>query len=244
MQAGDVVVVLKAAKDAEGPWTEVRAPASGRLVNIKVDANDNVKVGDALFEIDTDDVMAATSDPEEDDVEQALRRHLELNQGQLQDAFLKDYLDQTDVGRIRSLALLLRDSFPQHRAKALTLLERVLELQQQKQPDGGGAATTNDIAQTHTDLGTVLHGLGDLDAALVQLQRALELRQQVLGGDEDAVELVGSILHVGALQRQKGDFPSLLCQFRARTRNSKEAPGHGGTQFGRRLPQQPRRAAL
>jgi tetratricopeptide (TPR) repeat protein len=75
-----------------------------------------------------------------------------------------------DILDLMQLVIALR-RFPALRTKNLVALERMLELQREH------GAPNETIADSYADLGTLVYRLGDLDAALVHLQAALDLLQ-------------------------------------------------------------------
>ena len=233
VDAGDLVAVLET---DQGIRTEIRAPESGGRVQAwHCQVDDHVSIGDALFDLDTAG-PAAVEDP---DV-QAVRNEMQAHGGNITDSFLQKYMEQGDVKRLQYLALLLRDRFTQHRPKALRLLERVLELQKEQSNNSTTTSedetnATIDIAQTYTDIGMVLQGLGDLDAALVNLQQALTLLETAYDNNHDAAELLGSVLQLGTVKRQANDLAGAVLEFERALRIQKKHLGEQHSSVGASL---------
>lgn len=201
VQAGDIVAVVDT---PYGDRIQVATPESGRLVAILHELLDSVRVGDALFSLDTDQTMPAAAETGSD--EQAIVNHMQENGGLLGETFVNELIELEDTPRLRQLALLFRDRFPAHRSIGLRFLERVLTLQRDNSET---PATT--VAETFSDIGILQYRLGDLDAAMTALEQALILRKEALG--PVAPETAATYIQIGAVLNQKGDFEGAFKAF-------------------------------
>src|SRR5688572_4187794 len=61
-----------------------------------------------------------------------------------------------------------------------------------------------DVATTLSDLGSVLHALGDLDMARAHLERALRIRERALGPDHP--DVATTLSNLGSVLRALGDL--------------------------------------
>lgn len=236
LEAGDTVGVIEVNTDDDSTSTkrrfEIPSPSTGRLVKIHFQTGQEINVGDTLVTIDTDalgststsaDASATTTTtPDVDDktsaAVQSFVQHIQSDpQGQLSDEYIQELLAASDVETLRSLAALLIDKFPQLRVKALPFLERVLDLQRTTNAEGQEQATT------HTDLGILLYQLGDLEAALTQLEAALDLRTTALGDSHP--ELSATLIHIGAIKNQKQDLDGCFEAFERALQIQKEHLG-------------------
>ena len=159
---------------------------------------------------------ASTTSSDQEKVMQNFVANIQNNQNTLDDSSLKELINSIDDPHLlRSLAAILMDRFPNLKVKALPLLEQVLELQRAQVKEAAKNAAKimtpeqdslflQEQATTHTDLGILLYQLGDLDAALTQLECALELRSLALG--ESHPELSATLIHIGAIKNKKQDL--------------------------------------
>jgi tetratricopeptide (TPR) repeat protein len=133
-------------------------------------------------------------------LDETLLRYMDC-EGQAPESFWQETVrHHGDILDLMQLTIVLQ-CFPALRTKNLVVLERILELQR----DHGAPNET--IADSYADLGTLMYRLGDLDAALVHLQAALDLLQE---SDGDLPSEKTASVHVrrAAVFQQKGDLRS------------------------------------
>ena len=178
VQAGQVLMVLHVDDGTDnGESLEVVAPQAGTMVQCHVQVHDAVTVGDPLVSIDVFEGEVTPVDNVAPTIhttpslDESLLHYLNSGDRIVPESFWTERVRQhTDLLELLQLSSVLQQ-YPTLRTKQLVLLERVLELQQ------AAGAPSDVLADSYIDLGTVLYHLGDLDASLVHLDRALELLQ-------------------------------------------------------------------
>jgi len=227
VQVGDVVAILAAG----GKKLEIPSPTTGRLVQTHFEVGKKISVGDVLVSIDTNAVAESHdtlkgSSP----AVQELLQHVTDNGGKIADDYVRNIAKactnvETDVPKLRELASLISDRFPASRDKALVLLEKVLTLLSEKDDRIAiyNSEHVQETAVAHTDLGILLYRLGDMDAALTQLECALELRKVALG--ETHPEVGATWLHIGTLRSQNKDMDGCMEAFENALKIQKEHLG-------------------
>jgi tetratricopeptide (TPR) repeat protein len=210
--AGQVAVVLQ----LDGTTTlEIESPVTGTVVDAHASPQSLVRVGDPLLSIDSAESGASgTGDestaPRRTTLEADFLRHMEAD-GSVPDAFWKESVrHHDDILDLMQLAIVLQ-RFPALRAKNLVVLERILELQQIH------GASKQTVADSYTDLGTLLYRLDDLDASVAHLRTALDLLCQhekeaaaaaAAASSETPIRDKVASLHVrmAAVLQRKGDL--------------------------------------
>ncbi|CAB9514379.1 Involved in proper cytoplasmic distribution of mitochondria (By similarity) [Seminavis robusta] len=228
VEQGDIVGIVQQDENNDSSKTfEIPSPSTGRLVQVHMQVGDEIQVGDTLVTIDTDAVENAaqnatshnasnatttTTEPENAHVKELIL-HLQETRGELSDAHVQQLCKTiTDIESLRAIASLLTERFPNTplQMKALPFLETVL-LRQQGQNSDNSQELLLEQATTHTDLGILLYRLGDLEAALTQLECALQQRKEALGGSHP--ELSATLIHIGAIKNQKNDLDGCFDAF-------------------------------
>ena len=163
--------------------------------------------------------LSTTSEPEASPYAaefSALLKHLQSNQGKLDDAYWEENILQTGKSdnpeRLRYLASRLRDSIavPKSiRPHALALWDRVLQ---------SSDLTAVARAETHTEVAIFLQqhgGDAELDTAVVHLQQAIDTYQkEVDGGNQDATAaLAAAHMHLALLHQQNKNWTESLAAF-------------------------------
>jgi tetratricopeptide (TPR) repeat protein len=188
VQTGDVVAMIDIqTSEKETEQIAVHAPQTGRITQIYCNLKDKISVGDSLLEID---------DSTQEDMKQ-LQEEIQKSKGlDLSDEYMQSILQIDDAWRLQFIA---QNIPPRLQIKALTIYERILELQQDDPAE---------CAKTHTQLAVTLYNLGDLNMSLQQLQKALQLRKETMGDDNPQV--AATHIHLGALYRQIGEMEKSL----------------------------------
>ena len=68
-----------------------------------------------------------------------------------------------------------------------------------------------DVANTYNNIGIVYRNKGDLENALLQHQRALEIRTRVYG--QEHPDVATSCNNIGIVYKEKGDLENALLQY-------------------------------
>lgn len=148
-----------------GEPIEIRAPASGMLSSDLATPD----VRNEVLTLQQHQVVGSIDTDASDDT--LLQRHLKTNNGKLTLDFIKELVNRdNNYDRIRAIAMLLRESFPEHHDTALKILLRVR--------DRKDSALTK--AAVDVDLGVLYSKMGDADASLKYLQQAVDVFRQQL----------------------------------------------------------------
>ena len=214
VHAGDPIAVIQveknnkktngdtAAEDSDDEIT-IYAPYTGRITNHIATLKSPINVGDVLLEL-SDDIV---------------NDRKKLQQGSSGDSnkIPEDILHSDDVFRLQQYIQSIREIAPQLYPKCLSIYQRILELQQDPNQ-------LEQQAMTRTELGSLLYQLGDTQGCLLQLQAALDLRNEVHGGknrekngtdtnDDDMVyhpHVAASYIYIAAVQQQVGNLQESL----------------------------------
>jgi tetratricopeptide (TPR) repeat protein len=209
--AGQVAVVLQ----VDGTALEIQSPVTGTVVDAHAAPQSLVQVGDPLLSIDSAESAAdKRNSPMGDDstesqittLEADFLRHMEAD-GSVPEAFWAESVrHHDDILDLMQLAIVLQ-RFPALRSKNLVVLERILELQQLH------GASKETVADSYTDLGTLLYRLNDVDASVAHLTKALDLlrehekKQEQSSGSAAIGDKVASLhVRLAAVLQRKGDL--------------------------------------
>lgn len=113
-------------------------------------------------------------------------------------------LKSKDPDQLRLFARLCRDKLDEF-DRALELYRRILLLQE-------GRDDHEDIADTYMGLGLVLGALGEVDESLLNLEKALAIKESIQGTDH--LEVAHTYTEIGHMLSQKGDYAGALKKFR------------------------------